>query len=110
MSGNSAIMKQVLYYHFVTGPSGVKAVMHTSKMVPGMKLDTMYLSPLSRKPFQLTVTLAANTTAPNPVVQVKSIGTTANVFRPNIRCGAGVAHGIDNVLVPAPLSIVKTMI
>lgn len=110
MSSNVAVMKQVLYYHFVTGPAGGPfAVMHTGKLVAGQKLDTMFLAPATRKPFQLTVTVAANATTAAPRVQVKSVGTTANVFRPNIKCGAGVAHGIDAVLVPAPLALVKAM-
>ncbi|GBF97278.1 hypothetical protein Rsub_09969 [Raphidocelis subcapitata] len=100
MNANSALMKQVMYYHFVTGSNGAKAVYHSTMLTNGMKLDTMFASPLTKKPYQLTV--AVNGTR----IQVKSVGTTATVYRPNVKCGAGVAHGIDTVLVPMPLSLI----
>lgn len=96
-----------MYYHFVTGPAGAKKVLHTSDITAGMKLDTMYTSSITKRPFQLTVASASNTaSAARAQVQIKSVGTTANVFRPNIKCGAGVAHMIDNLMVPVPMSLV----
>lgn len=100
-----------MYYHFITGPAGSKAVMHTSALAPGMKLDTMYTSSITKRPFQLTVLSATNlTSSVNPKVQIKSVGTTANVFRPNIKCGAGVAHMIDGLMVPVPMSLVAAAV
>ncbi|GBF89346.1 hypothetical protein Rsub_02224 [Raphidocelis subcapitata] len=100
MSANSALMRQVMYYHFATGSNGAKAVYHSTALKDGMKLDTMYISTLTKKPYQLTV--AVNGTA----TQIRAVGTTAAVTTPNVKCGAGVAHGIDNVLVPLPLSLI----
>ncbi len=97
-----------MYYHFVTGPAGSKQVLHTSDLSAGMKLDTMYTSSITKRPFQLTVTSASNTaSATRAQVAIKSVGTSANVFRPNIKCGAGIAHMLDNLMVPVPMSFVS---
>jgi uncharacterized surface protein with fasciclin (FAS1) repeats len=100
MGANAALMRQVMFYHFATGSDGGKAVYHSSQLTDGLELDTMYISALTKKPYQLTI--AANATG----IQVKAVGTTAAVDRPNVKCGAGVAHGINNVLVPLPLSLI----
>jgi hypothetical protein len=41
MTKNAALGRQIMYYHFVTGPSGQKAVLPTWSMKAGMLLDTM---------------------------------------------------------------------
>ncbi|GBF97275.1 hypothetical protein Rsub_09966 [Raphidocelis subcapitata] len=97
MSKNAGLMKQVLFYHFVTGSSGVRRVFSTPGLRPGMKLDTMYMSTSTKKPYQLAVN------AVNGKLQIRSVGTSAYIIRPNIRCGAGYAHIINNVLVPMRL-------
>lgn len=91
-------MKQVLFYHFVTGSNGVKKVFTTAGLKPGMKLDTMYVSTSTKKPYQLSVGDR------DGKIQIKSVGTTAYIVRSNVKCGAGFAHIINNVLVPMPLS------
>jgi uncharacterized surface protein with fasciclin (FAS1) repeats len=90
-------MKQVLFYHFVTGSNGLRRVFSTPGLRPGMKLDTMYISTSTKKPYQLAVN------AVNGKLQIRSVGTSAYIIRPNIRCGAGYAHIINNVLVPMRL-------
>jgi hypothetical protein len=45
----------VLLYHFVTGPTGVRKVLPTSALQAGQRLDTMYQSSTTRKPYQLAV-------------------------------------------------------
>lgn len=37
-------------------------------------------------------------------LQIKSVGTSAFIVRPNIKAGAGIVHVINNVLVPMSLS------
>jgi uncharacterized surface protein with fasciclin (FAS1) repeats len=107
MSKNTLLMKQVMYYHFVTGSAGAKATYHTSQLKAGMKLDTMYNSTITRQPYQLTVASVTPVAGSSvPKIQIKSVGTSAYIYKPNIKCGAGVAHGIDNVLVPLPLSLI----
>lgn len=105
-----------MYYHFVTGAGGVKRVLAASDLAAGMKLDTMYTSPVTKRPAQLTVVAAASggggaagtgaDAGAAPRVQIKSVGTTASVVLPDVRCGAGVAHMIDSPLVPVPMSFV----
>ena len=89
---------QVMFYHFTTGSNGVKGVFPTSKLRPGMKLDTMYISTSTKKPYQLAVADA------DGKLQIKSVGTSAYIVKSNIKCGAGYAHMINNVLVPMSLS------
>jgi len=98
MSKNSGLMKQVLFYHFVTGSNGVKRTFSTASLKPQMKLDTMYMSTTTKRPYQLAVSSVAGK------LQIRSVGTSAYIIKPNIRCGAGYAHIINNVLVPMPLS------
>ncbi len=98
MSKNAALMKQVLFYHFVTGSNGVKRTFSTASLKPLMKLDTMYMSTSTKKPYQLAVS------AVNGKLQIRSVGTSAYIIKSNIRCGAGYAHIINNVLIPMPLS------
>ncbi|KIY99359.1 hypothetical protein MNEG_8601 [Monoraphidium neglectum] len=88
----------VLLYHFVTGPTGVRKVLPTSALQAGQRLDTMYQSSTTRKPYQLAVN------AVNGKLQIKSVGTTAYIVKPNIRAGAGLVHMINNVLVPMNLN------
>jgi uncharacterized surface protein with fasciclin (FAS1) repeats len=95
---NMGLMKQVLFYHFVTGSGGVKRALPTSALRPGMKLDTMFISTTTKKPYKLSVGAA------NGKLVIKSVGTSANIIKSNIRCGAGYAHIINNVLVPMSLS------
>ena len=95
---NVGLMKQVLFYHFVTGTGGVKRTFTTAGLRPGMKLDTMYVSTSTKKPYQLAVGER------DGKIQIKSVGTTAYIVRSNVRCGAGYAHIINNVLVPMSLS------
>jgi uncharacterized surface protein with fasciclin (FAS1) repeats len=94
MNKNSGLMKQVLFYHFVTGSGGNKKVLTTKDLVPGMKLDTMYISSTTKKSYQLAVAEVQGK------IQIKSVGTSAYIIKPNIRAGAGVAHIINNVLIP----------
>ncbi|KAI8462905.1 MAG: hypothetical protein J3K34DRAFT_445890 [Monoraphidium minutum] len=97
MGKNTGLMKQVLFYHFVTAASGVKRTFPTAALKPGMKLDTMYISTTTKKAYQLAV--ADN----KGKLQIKSVGTSAYIIKPNIKAGAGVAHIINNVLVPMRL-------
>jgi uncharacterized surface protein with fasciclin (FAS1) repeats len=107
MSRNTLLMKQVMYYHFVTGSNGAKKTFHTSQFAANMKLDTMYNSTITKKPYQLTVASVNPVSGTSiPKIQIKSVGTSAYIYKPNVKCGAGVAHGIDNVLVPLPLSLI----
>ena len=100
MSKNTGLMKQVLFYHFVTGSAGTRRVFTTAALKPGMKLDTMYISTTTKKPYQLSVA------AYNGKLQIRSVGTSAYIIRSNIRCGAGFAHIINNVLVPMNLQTI----
>jgi hypothetical protein len=97
METNVGLMRQVLFYHFVTGTNGVKQVFQTNQLKPGMRLDTMYMSTTTKKPYQLGVAEA------DGKLTIKSVGTSAQVVKSNIRCGAGYANIINNVLVPMPL-------
>jgi uncharacterized surface protein with fasciclin (FAS1) repeats len=103
MSKNTGLMKQVMYYHFVTGSNGVKQTFHTSELKVGTKLDTMYISTVTRRPYQLSVA------ATSPKIVIKSVGTSAYIYQPNMQCGAGVAHGIDNLLVPMSLTVAASL-
>jgi hypothetical protein len=105
MYRNVALMRQVLFYHFVTGSNGVKAVYPAAALKPGMKLDTMYISTGTKKPYQLSVIAGADG---RPAI--KSVGTTAQIVTPNVRCGAGYAHIIDNVLAPMTMAEIKKLI
>ena len=53
-----------------------------------------YISTSTKKPYQLAV---ANVQGK---LQIKSVGTSAFIMKPNIKAGAGVAHIINNVLIP----------
>jgi len=97
MQSNVGLMRQVLFYHFVTGANGLKQVFTTPMLKPGMRLDTMYISTTTKKPYQLGVAVA------DGKLQIKSVGTSASIVRSNIKCGAGYANIINNVLVPMPL-------
>jgi hypothetical protein len=91
-------MRQVIFYHFVTGTPGTgKGTFTTADLKPGMQLATMLVSPVTRQPYLLSV--AASAVGPAKLA-IKAVGSAANVVRPNLKCGAGVAHGIDNLLLP----------
>lgn len=92
-----------MFYHFVTGSNGAKGLFPTSKLRPGMKLDTMYISTSTKKPYQLGVADA------DGKIQIKSVGTSANIVKSNIRCGSGYAHMINNVLVPMNLNAIPKL-
>ncbi|GBF89782.1 hypothetical protein Rsub_02952 [Raphidocelis subcapitata] len=98
MNKNVALMKQVLFYHFVTGTNGAKQVFAAADLKPGMKLDTMYVSTSTKKPYQIMVVKGEDGNT-----QIKSVGTTASIVKPDLHCGAGVAHIINNVLSPMTL-------
>ena len=104
-----ALMKNVIYYHMVSGSGAAKATYHTSQLKAGMALDSLYLSPLTKQSYQLSIASVTGGPAA-PQIQIKSIGTSAYIYKPNIKCGAGVAHGIDNVLVPMNMALVQAMI
>lgn len=108
-SAQKSILRNVMYYHMVSGADGTPGTFNIGKLRPGMSLDTMYLSPLTKKAYQLSVTSVTGDAAA-PVVQLKSIGTSALVNKPDIKCGAGVAHGIDNVFVPMSMSVVQALV
>ncbi|KIZ01870.1 hypothetical protein MNEG_6087 [Monoraphidium neglectum] len=105
MTKNAGLMKQVMYYHFVTGSNGAKAVYPTWSLKAGTTLDTMYMSSTTKKHYQLFVGSAVGTK-----VLIKSAGTSAYTYMPNIKCGAGVAHGIDNLLLPMALTTIAKYI
>lgn len=71
---NKSVVQQVLYYHLVK--EVVKA-------------------PLPNKTFNTF--LSGRTVATNGMT-VTSPGSTAKIIKPNVPCGAGLAHEIDNVL------------
>lgn len=104
MNKNVGLMKQVLFYHFVTGSGGVKQTFTTAGLRPGMKLDTMYVSTSTKKPYQLAVAER------DGKIQIKSVGTTAYIVKSNVKCGAGYAHIINNVLVPMSLSSIPVSV
>ncbi|KIZ02598.1 hypothetical protein MNEG_5360 [Monoraphidium neglectum] len=91
MGKNVGLMKQVLFYHFVTGSGGERKLFTTKDLKPGMKLDSM-------KPYQLAVSENKGK------IQIRSVGTSAYIIKPNIRAGAGVAHIINNVLIPMTIN------
>lgn len=100
LTGNRGLMQQVLYYHIVTGAAGgPKAPLPASKLAAGAKLNTMLSSPAG--PYTLAV--VAPRAGSGAKAAVKAIGSTANVVRPDMRCGAGIAHGIDGLLLPVRL-------
>ncbi|KIZ02599.1 hypothetical protein MNEG_5361 [Monoraphidium neglectum] len=74
-------------------------------MKAGMLLDTMYMSATTKKAYQLSVGAVVGTKA-----LIKSVGTSAYTYMPNIQCGAGIAHGIDNVLLPMSMTTVTKYI
>lgn len=92
----------MFYYHLATGtPAGPKNVaLPISSLKPGTKLATMLTSPTTRQAYTLTV---ASSTASPVKLAVVSVGSVANIVRPDIKAGAGVAHGIDNILLPIKL-------
>ncbi|KAI8462909.1 MAG: hypothetical protein J3K34DRAFT_163367 [Monoraphidium minutum] len=101
MNKNAGLMRQIMFYHFVTGSAGTKGAFPTWALKPGMKLDTMYTSATTKAPYQLSVSAVTGSK-----VLIKSVGTSAYTFLPNIKCGAGVAHGIDNMLLPMSLTTI----
>ncbi|KAI8462910.1 MAG: hypothetical protein J3K34DRAFT_163369 [Monoraphidium minutum] len=101
MNKNAGLMRQIMFYHFVTGSAGTKGAFPTWALKPGMKLDTMYTSAITKAPYQLSVSAVTGSK-----VLIKSVGTSAYTFLPNIKCGAGVAHGIDNMLLPMSLTTI----
>lgn len=103
MSANAGLMRQVMYYHFVTGTNGTKQTFHSTQLTPNLKLDTMYVSPTTKKPYQLVVASVTGAGAAAKIL-IKSVGTSAYIVRPNVKCGAGVAHVINNVLSPMSMA------
>jgi uncharacterized surface protein with fasciclin (FAS1) repeats len=57
-----------------------------------------YISSTTRKPYQLAVSENKGK------IQIRSVGTSAYIIKPNIRAGAGVAHIINNVLIPMTIN------
>ena len=108
-AAQKGVMRSVMYYHMVSGSGAAKATYHTSQLKAGMALDSLYLSPLTKQSYQLSIASVTGGPAA-PQIQIKSIGTSAYIYKPNIKCGAGVAHGIDNVLVPMNMALVQAMI
>ncbi|KAI8475429.1 MAG: hypothetical protein J3K34DRAFT_404922 [Monoraphidium minutum] len=70
-----SVMQQVVYYHIV------KEVVR---------------APLPNKQLQTFVSGKSLQGAGNKVKD--AIGQTANIIDPNVKCGAGIAHGVDKVL------------
>jgi len=101
LSANKALMRQVMFYHFVTGSAGTKAVYLAAALRPGMKLSTMLVSPVTRQPYALTMT--PSTVGPVKLA-IKATGSSANILTPDQKCGnGGVAHGVDAVLLPVSI-------
>lgn len=57
-------------------------------------------APLPKKSFTTFVT---GKTLTGDGMMVKGVGSSAKIVDPNVVCGAGIAHGIDNVLLPIAL-------
>jgi uncharacterized surface protein with fasciclin (FAS1) repeats len=68
-------MQQLVYYHIVK--EVVRAPLPAGKQLP---------------------TFVANRDLTGDGMVVKGAGSSAKIVTPNIQCGAGVAHIIDNVL------------
>eukprot|EP00877_Chromochloris_zofingiensis_P011065 jgi/Chrzof1/6211/Cz17g15200.t1 len=77
-------LKPVVYYHMAKG------VFKTTDLKVNKVLNTLNQD-------GKTLKVIGNS---NGKVTIKSVGTTAKIVKPNIWCGKGVAHGIDNVLLP----------
>ena len=50
-----------------------------------------YVSTTTKRPYLLGINVIGGK------IQIKSVGTSAWIIRPNIRCGAGIVHVINNV-------------
>jgi uncharacterized surface protein with fasciclin (FAS1) repeats len=78
---NKAILQQVVYYHII------RSVV-SAPLPAGQNWDTFVTGK------QLS----------GSGMTVKAAYNSANIVQPNVKCGAGIAHGIDNVLMFANLS------
>ncbi|GBF89548.1 hypothetical protein Rsub_02266 [Raphidocelis subcapitata] len=74
LMGSKGLLQQIVYYGIVQGA--------VSAPLPAQQFDTL----LSGK--QLT----------GAGMQVQGIGSSATITEPNVKCGAGLAHIVDNVL------------
>lgn len=80
LKANKGLLQSIVYYHIVR--EVVKA-------------------PLPARSFETYVAGKQLTGAGNVI---KGAASSANIVKPNVACGAGMAHGIDNVLMLVNLS------
>ena len=76
------LLKNVLYYHMLPKP------MRTGAMAAGSRLPTLLAGQ--------SLTVAAAGMKP----KLQGVGSSAQVYLPNIKCGAGLAHAINYPLLP----------